>query len=73
MHFILLFILDISMFHVVDVQTVVNKIFYSAKEIEKTVPYENNQLQSGPAYVDQSSYGVVDTSQRYFPVLKSCS
>ncbi|KAL0379847.1 UNVERIFIED_CONTAM: protein transport protein SEC31B, partial [Sesamum angustifolium] len=37
------------------------------REIEKTVTYEASHLQSGPAYGDQSSYGHVDTSQRYFP------
>ncbi|KAL7158037.1 hypothetical protein ABFS83_02G116000 [Erythranthe nasuta] len=37
------------------------------KEIEKPVTYENSQLQTGPAYNDQSSYGVVDASQRYYP------
>ncbi|KAL2234144.1 UNVERIFIED_CONTAM: Protein transport protein SEC31 B [Sesamum indicum] len=37
------------------------------REIEKTVTYEASHLQSGPAYGDQSSYGLVDTSQRYYP------
>ncbi|KAL0464476.1 UNVERIFIED_CONTAM: protein transport protein SEC31B [Sesamum latifolium] len=37
------------------------------REIEKTVTYEASHLQSGPAYADQSSYGLVDTSQRYYP------
>ncbi|KAG8363650.1 hypothetical protein BUALT_Bualt19G0044600 [Buddleja alternifolia] len=37
------------------------------KEIEKTVTYENTQLQNGPTYnADQSSYGVIDASQRYY-------
>ncbi|KAL0429212.1 UNVERIFIED_CONTAM: protein transport protein SEC31B [Sesamum radiatum] len=36
------------------------------REIEKTVTYEASHLQSGLAYGDQSSYGLVDTSQRYY-------
>ncbi|KAL2461198.1 Protein transport protein SEC31B [Abeliophyllum distichum] len=37
------------------------------KEIEKSATYENYQLQTGPAFgADQSSYGVVDTSQPYY-------
>ncbi|KAK4414507.1 protein transport protein SEC31B [Sesamum alatum] len=36
------------------------------KEIEKTVTYEASHLQTGPAYGDQSSYGLVDASQRYY-------
>ncbi|KAK6163007.1 hypothetical protein DH2020_002848 [Rehmannia glutinosa] len=37
------------------------------KEVEKTVTYENNQLQTAPTYGDQSSYGGVDASQHYYP------
>ncbi|PIN08433.1 Transcription factor Abd-B, contains HOX domain [Handroanthus impetiginosus] len=38
------------------------------KEIEKTVTYENTQLQTGPANTaGQSSYGVIDASQHYYP------
>ncbi|KAI3448846.1 hypothetical protein Pfo_005511 [Paulownia fortunei] len=38
------------------------------KEIEKTGTYENTQLLTGPAYgADQSSYGVIDASQHYYP------
>ncbi|CAA0808925.1 Protein transport protein SEC31 homolog B [Striga hermonthica] len=33
------------------------------KEVERTV---NNQMQTGPAYGDQSGYGVVDASQHYY-------
>ncbi|GFP92420.1 protein transport protein sec31 homolog b [Phtheirospermum japonicum] len=36
------------------------------KEVEKTVTYETNQLQSGPTYGEQSSYGAVDASQSYY-------
>ncbi|KAL3622566.1 hypothetical protein CASFOL_033977 [Castilleja foliolosa] len=35
------------------------------KEVEKTVTYETNQLQTGPTYGEQSSYGA-DASQSYF-------
>lgn len=45
---------------------------FAEKEIDKTVTYENSQLQSRPAYGDQSSYGGVDASQRYYPVCASC-
>ncbi|XP_051146366.1 protein transport protein SEC31 homolog B [Andrographis paniculata] len=37
------------------------------KEIEKTVAYDNSQLQTGPTYGNQSSYGGLDTTQRYYP------
>ncbi|KAK6143192.1 hypothetical protein DH2020_023540 [Rehmannia glutinosa] len=38
------------------------------KEIEKTATYENTRLQNGSAYgADQSSYGVIDASQHYYP------
>ncbi|PIN23651.1 Vesicle coat complex COPII, subunit SEC31 [Handroanthus impetiginosus] len=37
------------------------------KEIEKTVTYENHQLETAPTYGNQSSYGIVDPSQRYYP------
>ncbi|KAK6140511.1 hypothetical protein DH2020_025741 [Rehmannia glutinosa] len=37
------------------------------KEVEKTVTYENSQLQTAPTYGDQSSYGGVDASQHYYP------
>ncbi|CAA0836849.1 Protein transport protein SEC31 homolog B, partial [Striga hermonthica] len=37
------------------------------KEVEETVTYENRQVQTGPTYGDQSSYGVVDASQHYYP------
>ncbi|KAG8391173.1 hypothetical protein BUALT_Bualt01G0160200 [Buddleja alternifolia] len=40
----------------------------SEKEIEKTVTYENTQLQTGPAYgANQSTYGGFDASQHYYP------
>ncbi|GER45356.1 transport protein SEC31 [Striga asiatica] len=37
------------------------------KEVEKTMTYENRQMQTGPTYGDQSSYGAVDASQHYYP------
>ncbi|KAL6495733.1 Protein transport protein Sec31B [Orobanche gracilis] len=41
--------------------------FLLEKEVEKTVTYENNQFQTEPAYVDQSSYSGIDASQHYYP------
>lgn len=48
-------------------------IYFPDTQIENTGTYDNTQLQTGPTYgADQSSYGVIDASQRYYPVCISC-
>lgn len=42
---------------------------FADTEIENTGAYDKTQSQTGTAYsADQSSYGVMDTSQTYYPV-----